>query len=33
MQIKELLFDNVLLSKVINDKKSWFTLREVLDLI
>jgi len=33
MQIKELLFNDADLSKVINDKKSWFTRMEVLDLI
>jgi hypothetical protein len=31
MQIKELLFDDAYLSKVIDDKKSWFTHMEVLD--
>jgi hypothetical protein len=33
IQIKELLFDDAYLSKVIDDKKSWFTRMEVLDLI
>jgi hypothetical protein len=33
INIKELLFDNTYLSKVVNDKKSWFTRMEVLDLI
>jgi hypothetical protein len=33
IQIEELLFDAVYLSKVIDDKKSWFTRMEVLDLI
>ena len=33
IQVKELLFDDAYLSKVINDKKSWFTRMEVLDLI
>jgi len=33
IQVKELLFDNAYLSKVIDDKKSWFTRMEVLDLI
>ena len=33
IQVKELLFDNVYLSKVIDDKKAWFTRMEVLDLI
>jgi len=33
IQIKELLFDDAYLSKVIEDKKSLFTRMEVLDLI
>jgi len=33
IQVKELLFDNAYLSKVIEDKKSWFMQMEVLDLI
>ena len=33
IQVKELLFDDAYLSKVIEDKKSWFTRMEVLDLI
>jgi len=33
IQLKELLFEDADLSKVINDKKSWFTRMEVLDLI
>jgi len=33
IQIKTLLFDDAYLSKDINDKKSWFTRMEVLDLI
>jgi len=33
IQFKELLFDDDYLSKVIDDKKSWFTWMEVLDLI
>jgi len=33
IQVKELLFDDAYLSKVIDDKKSWFTWMEVLDLI
>jgi hypothetical protein len=33
IQIKELLFDDAYLSKVIDDKKSWFTRMEVLDLM
>jgi hypothetical protein len=32
-QIKELLFDHAYVSKVIDDKKSWFTRMEVLCLI
>ena len=32
-KVKELLFDDAYLSKVIDDKKSWFTRMEVLDLI
>ena len=31
--IQELLFDNVYLSKVVEDKKSWFPQMDVLDLI
>jgi len=33
LQVKELLFDDAYLSKVIDDKKAWFTQMEVLDLI
>jgi hypothetical protein len=33
IHIKELLFDDGYLSKVIDDKKAWFTWMEVLDLI
>ena len=33
IQVNELLFDDAYHSKVINDKKSWFTRMEVLDLI
>jgi len=33
IQVKELLFDDAYLSKVIEDKKSWFTRMELLDLI
>jgi len=33
IQVKELLFDDAYLSKVVDDKKSWFTRMEVLDLI
>jgi hypothetical protein len=33
IQVKELLFDDAYLSKVIDDNKSWFTRMEVLDLI
>jgi len=33
IKVKELLFDDAYLSKVIDDKKSWFTRMEVLDLI
>jgi len=33
IQVKELLFDDAYLSKVIDDKKSWFMRMEVLDLI
>ena len=33
IQVRELLFDNAYLSKVIDDKKSWYTWMEVLDLI
>jgi hypothetical protein len=33
MEVTEPLFDNAYLSKFINEKKSWFTLMEVLDLI
>ena len=32
-QVKELLFDDAYLSKVIDDKKAWFMWMEVLDLI
>jgi hypothetical protein len=33
IQVMELLFDDAYLSKVIDDKKSWFMWMEVLDLI
>jgi hypothetical protein len=33
IKIKDLLFDDAYLSKVIDDKNSWFTQMEVLDLI
>jgi len=33
IQVKELLYDDAYLSKVVDDKKSWFTRMEVLDLI
>jgi hypothetical protein len=33
IQVKEPLFDNANLSKVIDDKKAWFTRMEVLDII
>jgi hypothetical protein len=33
IKVKELLFDRTYLSKVVDDKKSWFTRMEVLDLI
>jgi hypothetical protein len=33
IQIKELVFENAYLSKVINEKKSWFTWMEVHDFI
>jgi len=33
IQLKELLFDDAYLSKVVDDKKSWFTRMSVLDLI
>jgi hypothetical protein len=33
IKVKELLFDDTYLSKVVDDKKSWFTRMEVLDLI
>jgi hypothetical protein len=33
IQVKELLLDDACLSKVVEDKKSWFTRMEVLDLI
>jgi hypothetical protein len=33
IQVKELLFDDAYLSKVIDDKKAWFTQMEVLDFI
>jgi len=33
IKVKELLFDDAYLSKVIDDKKSWFMRMEVLDLI
>jgi len=33
IKVKELLFDDAYLSKVVDDKKSWFTRMEVLDFI
>jgi len=33
IKVKELLFDDAYLSKVVDSKKSWFTRMEVLDLI
>jgi len=33
IKVKKLLFDDAYLSKVVDDKKSWFTRMEVLDLI
>jgi len=33
IKVKKLLFDDASLSKVIDDKKSWFTRMEVLDLL
>jgi len=33
IKVKKILFDNAYLSKVINEKKSWFMQMEVLDLI
>ena len=33
IKVKRLLFDDSYLSKVVDDKKSWFTQMEVLDLI
>jgi len=33
IKVTELLFDDAYLSKVVDDKKSWFTRMEVLDLI
>jgi len=33
IKVKELLFDDAYLSKVVDDKKSWFMRMEVLDLI
>jgi len=33
IKLKELLFDDAFLSKVGDDKKSWFTRMKVLDLI
>jgi hypothetical protein len=33
IQVQELLFDDAYLSNVVDDKKSWFTRMEVLDLI
>jgi len=33
IKVKKLLFDDAYLSKVVDDKKSWFTQMEVLDLI
>jgi hypothetical protein len=32
-QVKELLLDDAYLSKVVDDKKSWFNQKEVFDLI
>jgi len=33
IKVKDLLFDDAYLSRIVNDKKSWFTQMEVLDLI
>jgi len=33
IQVRELLFDDAYLWKVINDKKLWYTRMEVVDLI
>jgi hypothetical protein len=33
IQVEELLFDEMYLSQVIDEKKAWFTRMEVLDLI
>jgi hypothetical protein len=33
IKVKELLFDDAYLSKVVDDKKSWFSWMEILDLI
>jgi len=33
IKVKELLFDDVYLSKVVNHKKTWFTRMEVFHLI
>jgi hypothetical protein len=33
IKVMELLFDDAYLSKVDDDKKAWFSLMEVLDLI
>jgi len=33
IKVKELLFDDAYLPTVVDDKKSWFTRMEVLDLI
>jgi len=33
IQVEELLFDDAYLSRAVDDKKSWFTWMELLDLI
>jgi hypothetical protein len=33
IQVKELLIDDAYLSKVVDDKQSWLTRKEMLDLI
>jgi hypothetical protein len=33
IQVKELLFDDAYLSKIVDDKKSWFTVMEVINLL
>jgi len=33
IKVKEHLFDDAYVSKVVDDKKSWFTQMEVLDLL